>query len=80
MAPYVYYARTSIPVLGLLKGGSPSLSLNEVSKDRYDGIWLFDYLAELYDPSRMVKKTLAERGYALVWSHNFNGVPLTLWR
>ncbi len=80
MAPYVFYARTSIPVLGLLKGGSPSPSLGEVSKERYEGIWLFDYLAELYDPGGAVKKTLSERGYVPVWSHNFNGVPLSLWK
>jgi len=80
MAPYVYYAKTSLPVFGFLKGGKPSLLLYAVSKDRYDGIWLFDYLAELYDPGGMVKKTLSERGYVPVWSQNFNGVLLTLWR
>jgi hypothetical protein len=80
MAPYVYYARTSLPVFGFLKGGSISPSLYGVSKDQYDEIWLFDYLAELYDPGGMVKKTLSEHGYFPIWSHDFNGVRLTLWK
>ena len=79
MAPYVYYSDNSIPAFGFIRDGELSPSLVTVSNGRFDVIWLFDYLAELYDPAGRVKRQLAEKGYAPTWHYNFNGVPLTMW-
>ena len=80
MAPYIYYSHGSIPAFGFLKGRDLSPSLSTVTKEPWDAIWLFDYLAELYDPEGRVKQKLREQGYMPSWHHNFNGVPLTMWR
>lgn len=80
MAPYVYYSDDSIPVFGFLKEGKLSPSFSTVIKNQYETLWLFDYLAELYDPGGMVKQKLVDHGYVPIWHHNFNGVPLTMWR
>ncbi len=80
MGPYIYYSHGSIPAFGFLKGRDLSPSLSMVTKEQWDAIWLFDYLAELYDPDGKVKQTLVEQGYIPFWHHNFNGVPLTMWR
>jgi uncharacterized membrane protein len=80
MAPYVYYAADSIPAFGFLEGGQLSSSLSMVLNSQYEVIWLFDYLAELYDPKGRVIRELAGHGYIPTWHHSFNGVPLTMWR
>ena len=80
MGPYLYYSDGSIPAFGFLKNGEVTPSLAAINKDQCEGIWLFDYLAELYDPRGLVRQEIARYGYAQVWHHEFNGVPLTLWR
>ena len=79
MAPYVYYAHGSVPAYGFLKEGKLSPSLSTVIESGRNTIWLFDYLAELYDPKGIVKEKLAQCGYVPSWHHNFNGVALTAW-
>jgi mannosyltransferase len=79
MAPYAYYADDSIPAYGFLKEGNLSPSLLAVISSRNNTLWLFDYLAELYDPKEKVKMKLLEHGYVPGWHHDFNGVSLTLW-
>ena len=80
MAPYAYYANDSIPAYGFLKEGDLSPSLLAVISSRNNTLWLFDYLAELYDPGEKVKRKLLEHGYVPRWRHDFNGVSLTLWK
>jgi uncharacterized membrane protein len=80
MAPYTYYADDSIPAYGFLKEGDISPSLLAVISSRNNTLWLFDYLAELYDPKEKVKRKLLEHGYVPWWRHDFNGVSLTLWK
>jgi mannosyltransferase len=80
MAPYAYYADDSIPAYGFLKEGDLSPSLLAVISSRNNTLWLFDYLAELYDPEEKVKRKLLEHGYVPGWCHDFNGVSLTLWK
>jgi mannosyltransferase len=80
MAPYAYYANDSIPAYGFLKEGDLSPSLLAVISGRNNALWLFDYLAELYDPNEKVKRKLLEHGYVPGQRHDFNGVPLTLWK
>ena len=80
MAPYAYYADDSIPAYGFLKKGDLSPSLLAVISSRNNTLWLFDYLAELYDPKEKVKRKLLEQGYVQGWHHDFNGVSLTLWK
>jgi mannosyltransferase len=80
MAPYAYYADDSIPAYGFLKEGNLSPSLLAVISSRNNTLWLFDYLAELYDPKEKVKRKLLEHGYVPGWRHDFNGVSLTLWK
>jgi mannosyltransferase len=80
MAPYAYYADDSIPAYGFLREGNLSPSLLAVINSRNNTLWLFDYLAELYDPKEKVKRKLLEHGYVPGWRHDFNGVSLTLWK
>jgi uncharacterized membrane protein len=80
MAPYVYYSDDSVPAFGFLEGGQLSPSLSTVTNGQCEVIWLFDYLAELYDLKGRVIRELAGHGYIPTWHHSFNGVPLTMWR
>ena len=80
MAPYAYYANDSIPAYGFLKEGDLSPSLLAVTRSRNETLWLFDCLAELYDPKKKVRRKLLEHGYVPEWHQDFNGVSLTLWK
>jgi len=64
----------------LRKEGDLSPSLLAVISSRNNTLWLFDYLAELYDPKEKVKRKLLEHGYLPGWRYDFNGVSLTLWK
>lgn len=79
MAPYVYYADDELPALGFLSGLEISPVLSAGLPAKYDNVWLFEYLANLYDPKGMITRQLFAQGYLPVWHHNFSGVPLTKW-
>jgi hypothetical protein len=80
MGPYLYYSDGSIPAFGFLTNGEVAPALATINKNKCEGIWLFDYLAELYDPRGLVRQQIVGDGYVQAWHHEFNGVPLTLWR
>jgi 4-amino-4-deoxy-L-arabinose transferase-like glycosyltransferase len=54
MAPYIYYSDNPIPAFGFIRNGELAPSLSAVTKGACDAVWLFDYLADLYDPGGRV--------------------------
>ena len=82
MAPFEYYNTSAMTAVGLLHGQA---SLEEVRKaiaelkGRYQRVWLFNYLAWLYDPRGLVVANLRDQGFIPAHGRDFNGVPIALW-
>ncbi len=75
LPPFDYYAGNSINSKGALKDfpikdNSGLIVLNGISRD----VYLVDYLVEISDPNRLVKKKLNELGYREIGTNNFYGV------
>jgi mannosyltransferase len=87
MAPFLYYSRDRLPVVGLVKDAE-SGEVNQSKVDYevaslaevYKRIWLFEYLGDHYDPQRFVHLSLQKNGYIPVEEHNFNRVVVVLWK
>lgn len=82
MDPWIHYSRGHVPAVGLVHIEATSGEIersvtNLVSQ--YGRIWLFEYLAGLYDPQGLVVSSLESHKWAKIQWINFNGVPLSLW-
>lgn len=78
LAPFAYYNQGKIPVTSALVN-IPAYNENNVAAISLDGIkrvFLFEYLIDVYDPTRQADKFLERNGFNLENGYNFRGIGL----